>query len=195
MLLCVLLVVAIAGTLFRRFLLPDLLPASDRASCDHEESTVSIRAEWRDGIGREGDGMQTTRDAILVLCTGNSAAVRWRRPAAPSCRDRFDIFSAGTKPSSLRAEAIAVMAEIGSTSRANAPSPSTSSSAGRSATSSRFVTTRGRAVRFSRRKRSASTGFRGSAAVEGTLAERAGRLRRIRDQIAQRVERFVSGPH
>jgi arsenate reductase len=36
-------------------------------------------------------------------------------------------------------------------------------------------------------------GFEDPAAVEGTLMEREAAFRRIRDQIAQRVERYVAG--
>ena len=51
---------------------------------------------------------------LLILCTGNSARSQmaeglFRHEAG----DRFEVFSAGTKPSSVRPEAIAVMAEIG----------------------------------------------------------------------------------
>jgi arsenate reductase len=51
---------------------------------------------------------------LLVLCTGNSARSQmaeglFRREVG----DRFDVFSAGTKPGFVRPEAIAVMAEIG----------------------------------------------------------------------------------
>lgn len=103
--------------------------------------------------------MQTTRDAILVLCTGNSARSQMaegllRRAAG----DRFDIFSAGTKPSSLRAEAIAVMAEIG-IDISGQRSKSVNEFIGRPF---RYVITvcdnARESVRFSRRKRSASTG-------------------------------------
>jgi arsenate reductase len=53
------------------------------------------------------------KKSVLILCTGNSARSQmaeglWRREA-----DRFDVFSAGTKPSRVRPEAIAVMKEIG----------------------------------------------------------------------------------
>ena len=51
---------------------------------------------------------------ILILCTGNSARSQMaegllRRDAG----DRFEVFSAGTKPSHVRPEAIAVMRELG----------------------------------------------------------------------------------
>src|SRR3984885_6263075 len=50
---------------------------------------------------------------ILILCTGNSARSQmaeglWRHEAG----DRFEVFSAGTKPSQVRPEAIAVMGEL-----------------------------------------------------------------------------------
>jgi arsenate reductase len=51
---------------------------------------------------------------LLILCTGNSARSQmaegiFRHEAG----DRFEVVSAGTKPSSVRSEAIAVMGEIG----------------------------------------------------------------------------------
>lgn len=51
---------------------------------------------------------------VLILCTGNSARSQMaegilRRDAG----DRFEVFSAGTKPSKVRPEAIAVMKELG----------------------------------------------------------------------------------
>jgi arsenate reductase len=51
---------------------------------------------------------------MLILCTGNSARSQmaeglFRHEAGPD----WEVFSAGTKPSGLRPEAIAVMREIG----------------------------------------------------------------------------------
>ena len=51
---------------------------------------------------------------VLILCTGNSArsqmAEGWLRHLAG---DRFDVYSAGTKPSVVNPRAIAAMAEVG----------------------------------------------------------------------------------
>ena len=51
---------------------------------------------------------------VLILCTGNSARSQMaegllRRDAG----DRFEVESAGTKPSSVRPEAITAMRELG----------------------------------------------------------------------------------
>lgn len=54
------------------------------------------------------------KQRVLVLCTGNSARSQMaegllRRAAG----DRFEVFSAGTAPSHVRPEGIAVMRELG----------------------------------------------------------------------------------
>jgi arsenate reductase len=51
---------------------------------------------------------------ILILCTGNSARSQMAEGLLRhDAGDRFEVFSAGTKPSQVRPEAIAVMRELG----------------------------------------------------------------------------------
>jgi arsenate reductase (thioredoxin) len=51
---------------------------------------------------------------VLVLCTGNSARSQMAEGLLRSFGgDRFEVFSAGTTPSTVRPEAIAVMSELG----------------------------------------------------------------------------------
>jgi arsenate reductase (thioredoxin) len=51
---------------------------------------------------------------VLILCTGNSARSQMAEGLLRSfAGDRFEVFSAGTKPSFVRPEAIAVMSELG----------------------------------------------------------------------------------
>ena len=51
---------------------------------------------------------------VLILCTGNSARSQMAEGLLRhDAGDRFDVFSAGTRPSAVRPEAIAVMRELG----------------------------------------------------------------------------------
>jgi arsenate reductase (thioredoxin) len=51
---------------------------------------------------------------VLILCTGNSARSQMAEGLMRhEAVDRFEVYSAGTKPSQVRPEAIAVMNEIG----------------------------------------------------------------------------------
>ena len=51
---------------------------------------------------------------VLILCTGNSAEAKWAEGLLrDGAGDRFEVFSAGTKPSQVRPEAIAAMEEVG----------------------------------------------------------------------------------
>lgn len=56
----------------------------------------------------------TPRQRVLILCTGNSARSQMAEGFLRSfARNRFEVFSAGTKPSRVRPEAMVVMAEMG----------------------------------------------------------------------------------
>src|SRR5271165_3921033 len=55
-----------------------------------------------------------TKKRVLILCTGNSARSQMAEGLLrQEAGDRFEVFSAGTKPSTVRPEAIAAMSEIG----------------------------------------------------------------------------------
>ena len=56
----------------------------------------------------------TDKKRVLILCTGNSARSQMAEGLVRhDAGDRFDVFSAGTQPSRVRPEAIAVMRELG----------------------------------------------------------------------------------
>jgi len=64
---------------------------------------------------------------VLILCTGNSARSQMAEGLfRHEGGDRYEVFSAGTRPSVVRPEAIAVLAEIGIDISASVRSPSTS---------------------------------------------------------------------
>jgi arsenate reductase len=51
---------------------------------------------------------------VLILCTGNSARSQMAEGLLRhDAGDRFEVFSAGTRPSQIRPEAIAAMRELG----------------------------------------------------------------------------------
>ena len=56
----------------------------------------------------------TSKTRILILCTGNSARSQMAEGLLRhDAGDRFEVYSAGVKPSRVRPEAIQAMAEIG----------------------------------------------------------------------------------
>src|SRR5579872_869678 len=55
-----------------------------------------------------------SKKRVLILCTGNSARSQMAEGLLRhDAGDRFEAFSAGTNPSSIRPEAIAAMLELG----------------------------------------------------------------------------------
>ena len=58
--------------------------------------------------------LKMNKQRVLILCTGNSARSQMAEAMLRhEAGDRFEVFSAGIKPSRVHPEAIAVMREIG----------------------------------------------------------------------------------
>jgi arsenate reductase len=135
--------------------------------------------------------MKTTR--VLVLCTGNSARSQmgeglFREEGGGD----YEVFSAGTRPSLVRPEAIAVMRESGIDISGNR-SKSVDEFAGQAFD---FVVTvcdsaRDNCPVFPGATERIHWSLEDPAAVEGTEEERLAAFRRIRDQLRDRVETFV----
>jgi arsenate reductase len=135
------------------------------------------------------------KQRVLILCTGNSARSQMAEGLLRhEAGDRFDVFSAGTRPSGLRPEAVAVMKELG-----------IDISGGRSKSVDEFaaqpfdyvITVCDNAAEacpvFPGATKRLHWPFEDPAAVEGTQMEREAAFRRVRDQILTRIRKGVEG--
>lgn len=131
---------------------------------------------------------------VLILCTGNSARsqmaeglLRYRAP------DRFEVFSAGTKPSQLRPEAIAVMQEIGIDISGH-HSKSVDEFLGQQFDYVVTVCDNANATCpvFPGPGRRLHWPFEDPASVQGSEEERKAEFRKIRDQIGERIAEFTA---
>ena len=131
---------------------------------------------------------------ILILCTGNSARSQMAEGVMRhESRGSIEVFSAGTKPSGLRAEAVAVMKEIG-----------IDISGGRSKSVDEFrgqafdyvITVCDNAAEscpvFPGATERLHWAFEDPAAVEGTRDEREAAFRKVRDQIRLKIRTFLN---
>jgi len=134
-----------------------------------------------------------TTKKILVLCTGNSARSQmgeglFRAEGGAG----FEVFSAGTKPSAVRPEAITVMSAIG-IDIAGHRSKSVDEFSGQAFD---YVVTvcdnaRDSCPVFPAGSERMRWSFEDPAAVQGSEQERLAAFRRIRDLIHERVRAFV----
>ena len=131
---------------------------------------------------------------VLILCTGNSARSQMAEGLLRhEAGDRFDVSSAGTHPTTVRPEAVAVMSELG-IDISNHWSKSVDEFAGRPFD---FVITVCDAAKESCPVFPGSTqrlhwSFEDPAAVKGSYEERKEAFRLIRDQIRERLNGFVT---
>jgi arsenate reductase len=132
---------------------------------------------------------------VLVLCTGNSARSQMAEGLLRhEGGDRFEVFSAGTRPSRIRPEAIAVMDEIGIDISGHR---SKSVEEFRGADLDFVITVCNNADQncpiFPGQTRRLHWPFDDPAAVEGSDDEKRAAFQRIRDQIHGRIMAFLDG--
>lgn len=133
---------------------------------------------------------------VLILCTGNSArsqmAEGWLRSLGG---ERFEVESAGTRPSGVRPEAVEAMREVGVDITAHR-SKSVEEFAGREFD---YVITvcdnaRENCPVFPGRTARVHWSFDDPAAVEGEWEERLSEFRRVRDEIGERLREWAGAP-
>jgi arsenate reductase len=137
-----------------------------------------------------------SKERLLVLCTGNSARSQMAEGLfRQAVGDRFEVFSAGTKPTALRPEAVAVMREAG-----------IDISAQRSKSVDEFLGQEFRyVVAVCDNARESCPVFPGiaerihwsfddPASIRGSQPELESAFRRVRDQIAAKIRDFAVSP-
>jgi arsenate reductase len=135
-----------------------------------------------------------SKKRLLVLCTGNSARSQMGEGLFRHMGgERWEVHSAGTKPSLVRPEAIAVMKELGIDLTGHR-SKSVEEFTGQFFD---YVVTvcdnaRDNCPVFPSNAKRIHWSFEDPAAVEGTDEVRLAAFRRIRDQIRDRVEAFFT---
>ena len=136
------------------------------------------------------------KERVLILCTGNSARSQMAEGLLRhEAGERFDVFSAGTRPSKVRQEAIAIMRELG-----------IDISGHRSKSVDEFVgqpfdyvitvcdNAKESCPVFPGKVTRIHWSFEDPAAVDGSEDERKAAFRRVRDQIRERIETFAATP-
>jgi arsenate reductase len=131
---------------------------------------------------------------VLILCTGNSARSQMAEGLfRHEGGDRYEVFSAGTRPSIVRPEAIAVLAEIG-----------IDISGQRSKSVDEFVTqpldlvitvcdnAKEACPVFPGPTQRLHWPFEDPAHAEGTEEERKTAFRKVRDQISGKIREFLA---
>ena len=132
---------------------------------------------------------------VLILCTGNSArsqmAEGWLRDLGGA---RFEVYSAGTRPSTVRPEAVEAMREVG-VDISSHRSKSVDEFKGREFD---YVITvcdnaRESCPVFPGKTERVHWSFDDPAALSGTWDERLAVFRRVRDEIGERLRAWASG--
>ncbi|MDW8355843.1 MAG: arsenate reductase ArsC [Bryobacterales bacterium] len=133
------------------------------------------------------------RRRVLILCTGNSARSQMAEGLLRHLAgDSFEVASAGTRPSAVRPEAVAVMQELGIDISGHR-SKSVEEFVGQSFD---YVITVCDSARdacpvFAGPARRIHWSFEDPAAASGSERERLEAFRRVRDQLAERLRQFV----
>jgi len=129
---------------------------------------------------------------VLILCTGNSARSQMAEGLLRhDAGDRFEVFSAGTKPGHVRPEAIAVMRELG-IDLSGHRSKHVDEFAGQNFDYVLTVCDNAResCPVFPSTTRTIHHSFDDPAALEGTEEARLALFRRVRDEIRKYLKSF-----
>src|SRR5215469_1189765 len=129
---------------------------------------------------------------VLILCTGNSARSQMAQGLlAHDAGDRFEVESAGTKPTNVRPEAIAVMKELGiDISHHRSKSVSEFDDQPLDYVLTVCDNARESCPVFPNASRLIHSSFEDPAAVQGNERRRLEAFRRIRDQIRGYLKTF-----
>lgn len=129
---------------------------------------------------------------VLILCTGNSARSQMAEGLLRhDAGDRFEVFSAGTRPSQVRPEAIAVMRELGIDISGHR-SKSVDEFTGQSFDYVLTVCDNAKesCPIFLGKTAMIHHSFKDPAALEGSEAERLALFRRVRDEMRRYLQGF-----
>lgn len=137
---------------------------------------------------------ENQKATVLFLCTGNSCrsqmAEGWLRHLAG---DRFEVFSAGTQPAGLNPQAVEIMRESG-VDISSHRSKHVNEFAGASIDYVITVCDRARETCpiFPGARTVLHWSFEDPAAAQGSDEERREVFRRVRDEIGERIRRFLA---
>ncbi len=130
---------------------------------------------------------------VLILCTGNSARSQMAEGLLRRLGgNRFEVFSAGTKPTQVRPEAMAVMREIG-IDLSEHRSKSVDEFAGQEFDYVITVCDKAKEICpiFPARTKRIHWSLEDPAAVEGQDEQRLAAFRRVRDQLQELLVGFI----